>query len=97
MPGAAACIQEAPHGTLPPLSRRPICERALGTLPVPTLILHGRHDKVIPLDKAMETAEAIPGATIEVDDTMGHDGPPRLRKSWGERIAAHLQAIQTAV
>lgn len=75
----------------------PDLREALGTLPVPTLILHGRHDKVIPLDKAMETAEAIPGATIEVDDTMGHDGPPRLRKSWGERIAAHLQAIQTAV
>ena len=59
---------------------------------VPALILHGRHDKVIPLERAFETAEAIPGAVIEVDETMGHDGPPRLRHAWGERISAHLTA-----
>lgn len=65
---------------------------ALGALRVPTLIVHGRHDKVIPLARAMETADAIPGAAIEIDETMGHDGPLRLRQVWGERIAAHLKA-----
>ena len=63
---------------------------ALAALGVPALILHGRHDKVIPLTRAIETAAAIPGASIEVDETMGHDGPPRLRRAWGARIAAHL-------
>ena len=69
---------------------------ALAALSVPTLILHGRHDKVIRLPRAFETAEAIRGATIEVDETMGHDGPPRLRQAWGARVAAHLAAANTA-
>jgi pimeloyl-ACP methyl ester carboxylesterase len=64
----------------------------LGAVRVPTLILHGRHDRVIPLASAVETAEAISGAAIEIDETMGHDGPPRLRQAWGERISAHLIA-----
>jgi pimeloyl-ACP methyl ester carboxylesterase len=66
---------------------------ALAALDVPTLILHGRHDKVIPLPRAVETAEAIPAAIIEIDETMGHDGPPRLRAAWGARIATHLAGV----
>jgi len=70
----------------------PDLRAAIRAIQVPALILHGRHDKVIPLERAFETAEAIPGAVIEVDETMGHDGPPRLRHAWGERISAHLTA-----
>ena len=88
------------HGILPGGTARhfaaslaaPDLRAALGAVRVPTLILHGRHDKVIPLARAFETAEAIPSAAIEVDETMGHDGPPRLRHAWGERISAHLTA-----
>lgn len=70
----------------------PDLRAAIRAIRVPALILHGRHDKVIPLERVFETAEAIPGAVIEVDETMGHDGPPRLRHAWGERISAHLTA-----
>ena len=63
---------------------------ALAAVRVPTLILHGRHDKVIPVERAVETAAAIPGAAIEIDAQMAHDGPPRLRAAWGARIAAFL-------
>ncbi len=73
----------------------PDLRAALDAVRVPTLILHGRHDKVIPLDRAQETAAAIPGARLEIDETMGHDGPPRLRAAWGRRIAAHLTAADT--
>ncbi|MBL0916387.1 MAG: alpha/beta fold hydrolase [Sphingopyxis sp.] len=70
---------------------------ALGGLGVPALIIHGRHDKVIPLARAEETVKAIPGAAIEVDEAMGHDGPPRLRSAWGERISAHLKAVRAPI
>ena len=66
---------------------------ALAGVGVPALILHGRHDKVIPVDRAIETAAAIPGAIIEIDEAMAHDGPPRLRAAWGARIAAHLAGL----
>lgn len=69
---------------------------ALAELRIPALILHGREDKMIPLARAVETVDAIPGATIEVDDRMGHDGPPRLRRAWGARIAAFLGDASTA-
>lgn len=71
----------------------PDLRAALGALRVPTLILHGRHDKVIPVARALETAEAISGAIIEIDEQMAHDGPPRLRAAWGARIAAHLAGL----
>jgi len=88
------------HGIIPGGTARhfaaslaaPDLRSALGAVRVPALILHGRHDKMIPLARAFETAEAIPGAAFEVDETMGHDGPPRLRHAWGERISAHLTA-----
>lgn len=75
----------------------PDLRAALGAVRVPTLVIHGRHDKVIPLARAIETAEAIPDAVIEVDETMGHDGPPRLRRVWGERISAHLKAATARI
>lgn len=65
----------------------------LAGVDMPALILHGRHDKVIPVDRAIETAAAIPGAIIEIDEAMAHDGPPRLRAAWGARIAAHLAGL----
>jgi pimeloyl-ACP methyl ester carboxylesterase len=75
----------------------PDLRTALGALRMPALILHGWHDKVIPLARAEETAEAIPGAALEIDETMGHDGPLRLRRAWGARIAAHLMAATARV
>lgn len=67
---------------------------ALRQLEIPTLILHGRADRMIPLDRARETAAAIPGAVLDVIEDMAHDGPPRLRALWGERIAGHLSSLE---
>lgn len=70
---------------------------ALGKLTVPTLILHGRHDRVIPVERAQESADAIPGARIEIADDMAHDGPPRLRARWGRRLAEQLHIVETRI
>lgn len=42
---------------------------------VPTLVVHGRHDTLIPLDGGEATAAAIPGARLLVLDEMGHNIP----------------------
>ncbi|MCW1933579.1 alpha/beta fold hydrolase [Pararhodobacter zhoushanensis] len=65
----------------------------LAGLHLPALILHGRQDALIPLIRAEECAAALPGAQLEVIEDMAHDGPPRLRRRWGARIAAHLASL----
>jgi pimeloyl-ACP methyl ester carboxylesterase len=48
---------------------------ALGTLEVPTLVIHGRQDSLIGLSGGEATAAAIPGADLLVFGRMGHDMP----------------------
>lgn len=45
-------------------------------LDVPTLVVHGREDPLIPLACGEQTAATIPGADLLVLSRMGHDLPP---------------------
>jgi pimeloyl-ACP methyl ester carboxylesterase len=42
---------------------------------VPTLVIHGKADKLVRASGGRATARAIPGATLELIDGMGHDLP----------------------
>ena len=44
----------------------------LGEISVPTLVLAGGQDQVVPLASTQMVAEAIPGARFEVDPECGH-------------------------
>ena len=57
-------------GQLAALSRFDVFER-LGSLRVPTLILHGKHDRVVPVENATILNEQIPMSQLKVLDT-GH-------------------------
>ncbi len=43
------------------------------TITVPTLVVHGADDQLIPPAEGRETADLIPGATFKLIDGMGHD------------------------
>jgi pimeloyl-ACP methyl ester carboxylesterase len=45
---------------------------ALSKITVPTLILHGEQDKLIPVAAAQKFAEAIPGAKLVTYPDAGH-------------------------
>jgi pimeloyl-ACP methyl ester carboxylesterase len=62
----------------------------LKELRVPTLIVHGALDRVIPLPYAQETNAAIAGSRLVVMDDMGHDGPPELQERWLELFMSQL-------
>lgn len=70
-------------------------KKALAAVTVPTLVIHGTDDPVVPMEAGKDTAEAIPGARLMLIEGMGHDLPhggawPRIV----EAIAAHtLRAI----
>ncbi len=65
----------------------------LGALDVPTVVMHGALDRIIPLAFARETAEAIPGARLEVFADMAHDAPAAHRDRW---LALLLETVGRA-
>ena len=50
-------------------------EADLAKLDVPTLVIHGSFDPLIPASGGVRTAEVIPGATYVEIENMGHDIP----------------------
>ncbi len=56
---------------------------ALAAVTIPTLVIHGRDDPLIPLEAGLDTARAVPGAELLVIDGMGHDLP---RGAWPEIV-----------
>lgn len=56
---------------------------ALGSLTVPSLVVHGDADRLVPPEAGRATAAAIPGARLEIVEGMGHDYPPQ---HWGRMV-----------
>ncbi|HUS68385.1 MAG TPA: alpha/beta fold hydrolase [Kofleriaceae bacterium] len=55
-------------------SRKP----GLAALRVPTLVVHGDADPLIPVEGGRDTAATVPGARLEIIAGMGHDLPPAI-------------------
>ena len=49
---------------------------ALGMVTVPTVVVHGTEDRMCHPSGGRATAEAVPGARLELVTGMGHDLPP---------------------
>jgi pimeloyl-ACP methyl ester carboxylesterase len=52
--------------------------RHLRSIDAPTLIIHGREDKLVPPQAGRDVADAISGAHLELIEGMGHDLPIAL-------------------
>ena len=50
----------------------------LRRITVPTCVIHGRSDVLVPVEGGIDTARHIKHATLEVIDGMGHDLPQPL-------------------
>lgn len=70
----------------------PSREAALRSLRVPTMVLHGDADRLMPIEAGRATADAIPGARFEIIEGMGHDYPPQYWDRLVELIATHAKA-----
>jgi pimeloyl-ACP methyl ester carboxylesterase len=62
---------------------------ALGTLSVPTLILHGDADPIVHNSGGEALARAIPAAELHILPGLGHDLPEPLWTSLADLVAAH--------
>lgn len=75
------------------LRRAPERLEDLKAVTVPTLVLHGRDDDVLHWASAVDIAEAIPGAELQVHPDMGHLIPHEL---WPDIATALLRTAARA-
>jgi pimeloyl-ACP methyl ester carboxylesterase len=86
-----------PEGTgrqLLAIMNQPNRKKALASVTVPTLVIHGTDDPVVPVEAGVDTAEAVSGAELILIEGMGHDLPhggawPRIV----EAISAHTSNV----
>jgi pimeloyl-ACP methyl ester carboxylesterase len=69
---------------------------ALRSLDVPTLVVHGEDDPLIPASGGRATAAAIPGAELWTVPGMGHDLPRDIWPDLIRRIGALAEAVDGA-
>jgi pimeloyl-ACP methyl ester carboxylesterase len=61
---------------------------------VPTLVIHGNADILVPVENGRRVAAAIPGARLLEIDGMGHDVPKRVWVEVADAIAALAQPVR---
>ena len=65
----------------------------LKTIKVPTLVVHGGADPLVPKEGSEDIAQLIPGARLEIIDEMGHDLPPSQVGRMVDLIAGHAKVL----
>ena len=64
----------------------------LKTIKVPTLVVHGGADPLVPKQSSEDIARHIPGARLEIIEAMAHDLPPSQVGRIVDLIADHAHA-----
>jgi pimeloyl-ACP methyl ester carboxylesterase len=64
----------------------------LKTVKVPTLVIHGADDPLLPQEGGRDVAALVPGAQLEIYPGMGHDLPTALTPKLVDRIATFCKA-----
>jgi pimeloyl-ACP methyl ester carboxylesterase len=63
---------------------------ALRGIRVPTLVIHGEDDPLVPFEGGRDTADAVPGAELIAVPGMGHDMPRDLWPTLVEAVVKHV-------
>ena len=75
----------------------PSREQALGSVQVPTLVLHGSEDPLVPVACGRRTADALPNARLHVIEGWGHDLPVALYAEIATQISDHALGHRVGV
>lgn len=97
----AAIMRNAHRGVTPAGVRRqmlaimasPDRRAVLAGMKVPTLVVHGEDDRLVPIDGGLDTAKAVPGAILRTIKGMGHDLPKTLLPEVFGYIRDHMESI----
>lgn len=80
-------------GALAAMRDRPDSRPMLGDITIPTLVVHGSDDQLIPLAEARAMADAIPGAHFAVIPAAGHLAPMEQAVNTGRVIREFLESL----
>lgn len=75
---------------------QPDRSRALRSLRVPTLVIHGTEDRMVHVSGGRATSRAIPGSELLLVPGMGHDVPRALHQDFVDAIARNAHRARTA-
>ncbi len=65
--------------------------QALANVRLPTLVIHGDNDPLVPVEGGRATAAAIPGSSLRILEGMGHALPMAMWPAIVEAIASHAR------
>lgn len=65
----------------------------LRKIDIPTLVIHGDADPLIPVECGLDTARAIPGARTAIIEGMGHTLPVALIERLARLITQHVRTV----
>ena len=69
---------------------------SLATLDIPTLVVHGDEDPLVPLEAGQDTADAIPNAELLIIKGMGHE-LSEMNDYWlkiSDAIVKHIRKVK---
>jgi pimeloyl-ACP methyl ester carboxylesterase len=65
----------------------------LNAIRVPTLVIHGADDPLVPVEGGKDTAAAIPGAQLLIIEGMGHSLPPEIWPQIVDAITVNAKKV----
>lgn len=66
----------------------------LASVKIPTLVIHGESDPLLPLECGKDVARSIPGSSLKVIPGMGHALPPVVWDEIIDGITGHAQSSE---
>ena len=67
----------------------------LNKITIPTLVIHGNDDPLVPVECGIDTANAINNSDLWIIDGMGHDFPYELLDQFVDRIDNHIKSVDS--
>lgn len=72
----------------------PARNEALAKVTAPTMVLHGADDPLVPVEGGKDTADAIPGARLEIVEGMGHDFTEALVPVYLDKVGGFVREVE---
>lgn len=66
----------------------------LGKISVPTLVIHGRQDAIVHVASSEHIAKTVPGATLQIWDTVGHAPPLEDSERFNRELAEFVRSAR---
>ena len=60
---------------------------------LPTLVIHGTEDAILPFDHGQALADGIPNAKLMVLEGVGHEIPEQMTEEITSRMIEHFNSI----